>query len=108
MAVAVRRYIHNQANVEIWPVSENCLGVFCYLIVQDVIGLIKVRLNGIHWTDSNTAAAAYTLVMVNECFFVLERDSTVGTVLFTGMTANTGFFANMGLSGVMHLHLSCP
>ena len=108
MAVAVRGYIHDQADVEIRPVSKNCLGVFCYFAVQDVIGLIKICLNGIHRTDSYAAAAAYTSVMVNGGLLILERDCAVSTVLFTGMAADTGFFAYMRLSGVMHLHLSRP
>ena len=44
--------------------------------------------------------------MIDRGLFLLEGDGSVRTVFLAGVTADTGILRDVGLPGVMHLHLA--
>ena len=106
MAVAVRGYVDNQADVEAWPSGNHRLAVFRDLAVQDIVALVAGRADRIHRADADTPAAAHAFVMVDGRLSVRDGGSVMGADLDAAAAAHAQGLIHMGLSGAVHLHLS--
>lgn len=82
MAVAVRRNVHDQVDVEARAVLADGLGVFRHLAVQFFIGIPFDGFDGIEGTGADAAAAAFAQVFVD-----------VGDVIFIGDGVRTAFLS---------------
>ena len=106
MAVAIGGNVHNKADMEMGTVLQNSQRVLSDLAVEDVIRLVMGRLDRIHGADADTAATAYTLIVVNGCFLVSNCNGSVGTDLGAGTAADALFLIDVGLAGGVHFHLT--
>ena len=91
MAVAVRRNINNQRNMEIRSSVNNRLRIFCHLAVQNSISIAISECNGIKITCAEASAATYAMFCIYSHFlcFCIEYESAVGTFLLTALAAYT-------------------
>ena len=58
VAVAVRRDVQYQRDVEMWTSVDNRLGVFGHFIVQKLWSMVVSRVDGIEVAGSNASATA--------------------------------------------------
>ena len=87
-------------------VVDDCFGILGNLTVQDIIGFITGSQYGILRTDTDTAPAAHTFIMIDRSFFVSNDSCAVSTDFGTCTTSDTEILVNMRLSGTVHFHLS--
>ena len=66
MAVAVRRNVDDQADVEVRATVDDSVGVFGNFVVKDVIGFIGAGFDRIFRAGTDAASTAYTFVVVDE------------------------------------------
>ena len=104
MAVAVRRYIADNGNMEMRPSLQDRLAVFRHLIIQDVIGFAKGRFNGILGTDADAAPTAHAVLLINKSLMVSNRGSIVGADFGTHSAANAFFLCDIRLALAVHFH----
>lgn len=64
MAVAIRRNVHDQIDVEARAILADSLGVFGHLAVQFFIGIPFDGFNGVEGTGADAAAAAFAQVFL--------------------------------------------
>ena len=106
MAVALRRHIHNQADVEARPFVNDRFGIFRHFLIQNVERLIISGLNCIPMTYANAPSTARAEAVVNISFFVGKRDSVM-CAGFGAYTAAHALFLNyVRLACAVHFHFS--
>src|SRR5699024_11685906 len=81
VAVAVRGYVDDQADVEIRPPGNHRLAVLRNFAVQNIVALVAGRADRVHGADSDTAAAAHAFVMVDRGFSLRNGRGIMGADL---------------------------
>ena len=87
-------------------VVDDGFGILGNFAVQDIIGFVTGSQYGILRTDTDTASAAHTFIMIDRSFFVSNDSCAVSTDSGTCTTSDTEILVNMRLSGTVHFHLS--
>ena len=86
MAVAVRRNVDDQADVEVRATVDDSVGVFGNFVVKDVIGFIGAGFDRIFRAGTDAASTAYTFVVVDEgALFGVFAFSSAARAVFTGI-----------------------
>ena len=86
MAVAVRRNVDDQADVEVRATVDDGVGVFGNFVVKDVIGFIGAGFDRIFRAGTDAASTAYTFVVVDEgALFGVFAFSSAARAVFTGI-----------------------
>ena len=106
MAVAVRRNVHDQVDVEARAVLADGLGVFGHLAVQFFIGIPFDSLNGIKSTGTDAAAAAFAQVFVDVGNVIFISDGVRTAFLSAAMTVLALAFVNFRFARRMLFHLA--
>ena len=106
MAVAVRRNVHDQVDVEARAVLADGLGVFGHLAVQFFAGIPFDGLNGIKSTGADAAAAAFAQVPIDMSYIVLIGDGVRTTFGSTAVTVLALAGIDFGLARRMLFHLA--
>lgn len=106
MAVAVRRNVHDQIDVEARAVLADGLGVFRHLAVQFFIGIPFDGFDGIEGTGADAAAAAFAQVFVDVGDVIFIGDGVRTTFLSAAMTVLTLAFVNFRFARRMLFHLA--
>ena len=108
MAVAVGGNIRDQADMETGSSVADSLAVFCYFFSQNGICVLRIILNGVKGAGPDTSATALAEIMINIGFSCIIGNG-VGTALSgTSAAASAVFLDDMGLSGIVLLHLASP
>lgn len=99
-AVALGRYVHHEADVEVGLVLEHGLGIFGYLVVH-VLRRVPATNNGtVVLAQGDALSAAHALRVVNLGFAVgVQVDGVVGTVLHANVAADAVRRVNLRLGG---------
>ena len=82
-AVALGRYVNNEAHMEVGLVLEYGLGIFGYLVVEAFSGVVGAGYGGIVLAHSYTLSATYTLIVVNYGFTVYDLHRIMTAVFLT-------------------------
>ena len=106
MAVAVRRYIDDQRDVEAGTAIDDCLGVFGDFAVENNVGFIIPAANRVGGTNANAPAAANAFIMVNVCLFLGNGDCAMGANALAHAAANAGRRVDLWLTGIVHFHFT--
>ncbi len=106
MAVAVRRHIHNEADMEIRSAGKHRLRVFGNLAIQDIVALILRRHDRILRANADTTAAAHTFIMVNRGLSVYDGRAVVRAHFRAASAADTTLLHNIRLARAVHFHFS--
>ena len=85
----------------------DCLGIFCHLPIQKLICAAVGVIYGIKAAGSDTAAAAFTFIIINDCFFIHISDRIASAFFCTTTAATAEFCMDGRFSAGMLLHLSC-
>ena len=104
MAVAVGGDIDDKADVEMLSALQNGLAVFGDLVVQNLVGFVLGRTDGVFGTDSDAAATAYAFVQINGSLFVCDRGCAMGTDFYTLSAAHAQILIHVGFACRVHLH----
>ena len=88
VAVAVRRDITDQRNMECRPPLYNRIGIFCNLLRQDSRRVADAGFNCVFGTDRQTAAAADAFIVVDVGFPVFNRRAAMRADADTGTAAD--------------------
>ena len=98
--VALGRYVHLEADVEVGLVLEHGLGIFGYLVVH-VLRRVPATNNGtVVLAQGDALSAAHALRVVNLGFAVgVQVDGVVGTVLHANVAADAVRRVNLRLGG---------
>ena len=87
-------------------ILNHSLGVFRHFAVQNGGALIIGRNDGVHGADTDAAAAAQTLVLIDHHFLSVSGGRVVGAGLLTGAAANATGSVHHRLAGGVHFHLA--
>lgn len=105
-AVALGRYIYDEAHVEVGLVLEYTYGIFGYLIVEAFGGIVGTWYSGIVLAHGYTLSTAYATAVVDNGLAIDYRDSTVGAMTGAHTTAYTFVFLDAGLRAAVQFELS--
>ena len=72
-AVALGRYIYNEAHMEVGLVFENGLGILRNLVVKSLGGIALAGHGGIVLTHGNTLSTTHTTCVVDNSFAIDQR-----------------------------------
>ena len=92
--------------MEIRTSLDHRQAVFGNLLIDDIMSRILGCQYCVLGTDTDTASAADTLIMIDGCLSICEFRCTVSTDLLALMTADTTALIHIRLSGAVHIHLS--
>ena len=89
VTVTIRGYIHNQRNMEAGTSIQYGFGVFRHFTVQNSIGIVVIKCNGIKVASADTAAASHTMLLIYMHFFCafIKYQPVVGTFAQTAPTS---------------------
>ena len=107
MAVTVGADVLHKGNMEAGTAMTDCLGIFCHLPIQKLICAAVGVIYGIKAAGSDTAAAAFTFIIINDCFFIHISDRIASAFFCTTTAATAEFCMDGRFSAGMLLHLSC-
>ena len=106
MAVTVRADILNKRYMEMRTAMTDCLCIFCHLTVEKFICTAVWIVYGIKTAGSDTTAAAFTFIIINDCFFIWICNR-ITSALFRAATASAAeFFIYCRFSAGMLFHLT--
>ena len=106
MAVTVRGDITRDGDMEAGSSVDNCLCVFCDLVVEHLNGLIVIRRDRVLGTDGDAPPAADALVVVDLALFVRDDGRAVGTDLRALAAADAKLRIHGGFPLCVHFHLT--
>ena len=106
MAVAVRTDILNQCYMEVWTAMTDSLCILCHLTIQKFVCAAVWIVYSIKTTCSDTTAAAFTFVIIDDCFFVWICNRVTSAFLCTTTAATAKFFVYCRFSTGMLFHLT--
>ena len=99
VAIAAGRNIHNQTDMEMGTILQHSQRILCNLTVEDIVGLILRGLYSINRANADAATAADTLIVINGCLFVCNRNGTMGANLLALTAANALLLLHIRLTG---------
>ena len=106
VAVALRRHVHHQTDVEVRLAVQHGLGIFGNLLVHHRLGLVPFGHDGSCGAVGNAVAAAQAVLFVHHGLAVDHMDTVVGAVLHAVAAAHTQTAADMWCAAAVHLHLA--
>ena len=108
VAVAVRRNLVDDIDMESRAAVHHSLGVLGHLAVQLVVGGIVAVIYGVKIACTDAAAAAHTFAVVDARFAVfIKSNGSVRAVFHAHAAAPANAFVHVRLTRAMHVHLSC-
>ena len=107
MAVAVRADVLNKSDMEARTVIADGLCIFGHFPVQKFICIVVRIVDGVKAAGTDAAAAAFTLVIIDDSFPVYICDRIASAFFCTALAAATDFFTDCRFSAGMLLHLAC-
>ena len=107
MAVAVGADVLHQRNVEAGTVVADCGGVLGHFAVQQLVGTVVGRIDGVKAARADAAAAALALVVVDDSFvFGIISNGVRAALLGAAVAAAAQPLLHGRLAGSVLLHLA--
>lgn len=97
-AVALRRYVHNETDMEVRFVFQHGNGIFSNLVVQPFGRILVAHYGGVMLAQSYALSASHTFGIVYFRFaFGIQMNGIVGAVFYADIASDTIFGGNFGL-----------
>ena len=106
VAVAARRHVERERDVERRPAVDDGLGILGDLAVEQLVCDRIVRVDGVHRADVDAAAAAGALVLQDGALAVFDVRAAVRAVFDALAAADALVLIDDGLAGAVHLLLA--
>lgn len=89
-AVALRRYVHNETDMEVRFVFQHGNGIFSNLVVQPFGRIPIAHYGGVMLAQSYALSASHTFGIVNFRFaFGIQMNGIVGAVFYANIASDT-------------------
>ena len=106
VAVAAGRHVERERDVERRAAVDDGFGVLGDLAVEQLVCDRIVRMDGVHRTDVDAAAAAGALIFQDGALAVFDVRAVVGAVFHALAAADALILIDDGLAGTVHLLLA--
>ena len=84
----------------------DCLCILCHFTAKKLVGIAVRIMNGVKTAGTNTAAAAFAFIIINDCFFLRICDRITSAFFRTTLAASTDICFDNRFATVVLRHFS--